>query len=71
MVAPALRDRSGAAQSASDMSAVTEDRMALVALAEKHALGDFVRICGHYTHHQLMERDAQSIYRVTWAILRE
>jgi len=68
MAVAALRGPSGAKQSATNMSTVTEDRMALVALAEKHADGDFVCKRGHDKHHRLTERDVQSIFMVARAI---
>ena len=40
---------------------MTDDRMALVALAEKHADGDFLRELGQYVLQQLMEYEAQSL----------
>ena len=38
---------------------MTEDSMALIELAEKHADGDFLRELGQYTLQRLMELEAQ------------
>ncbi|MDP6264446.1 MAG: hypothetical protein QGG98_04235 [Pseudomonadales bacterium] len=39
---------------------MTDDSMALMELAEKHADGDFLRELGQYTLQRLMEIEAQS-----------
>jgi len=40
---------------------MTEDRMALLELAEKHAGGDFLRELGQWTLQRLMDLEAQAL----------
>ncbi len=40
---------------------MTEDSMALLELAEKHADGDFLRELGQWTLQRLMELEAQAL----------